>query len=55
LWNRIASFFKKHPERLKVAKVLVENGLRIDHNGKIYCNEIEVPACLLYTSPSPRD
>lgn len=44
MWNLIASFFKKHPERLKVAKLLVENGLRINNNGKIYCNEIEVPA-----------
>jgi predicted regulator of amino acid metabolism with ACT domain len=44
LWSRIASFFKKHPERLKVVKALVENGLRINYDGKIYCNEIEIPA-----------
>ncbi|MHA1710627.1 MAG: amino acid-binding ACT domain protein [Candidatus Freyarchaeota archaeon] len=42
MWSRIASYFKEHPKRLAVAKVLVENGLSI-RNGKIYCNEIEIP------------
>jgi len=31
-----------HPERLSVARVLIENGLNIK-NGKIYCNDIEIP------------
>ncbi|MDI6691027.1 MAG: amino acid-binding protein [Candidatus Bathyarchaeota archaeon] len=31
-----------YPERLKVARVLVENGLSV-RNGKIYLNEIEIP------------
>lgn len=43
MWSRIARFFKKHPERLRVAKILVENGLSIKE-GRIYCNEIEIPA-----------
>jgi len=42
MWNRIAKNLETHPERLSVAKLLVENGLSI-RNGKIYCNEIEVP------------
>ena len=42
MWNRIARYLEIHPERLSVAKLLVENGLSV-RNGKIYCNEIEVP------------
>jgi len=42
VWRKTSEYFKAYPERLSVAKVLVENGLSIK-NGKIYCNEIEVP------------
>jgi len=42
MWQKIVEHLKNHPERLSVAKVLVENGLSIK-NGKIYCNEIEIP------------
>ncbi len=42
MWNRIAKYLENHPERLSVAKLLVENGLSV-RNRKIYCNEIEVP------------
>lgn len=42
MWNRIVKYLETHPERLSVAKLLVQNGLSI-RNGKIYCNEIEVP------------
>jgi len=42
MWNRITGYLETHPERLLVAKLLVENGLSV-RNGKIYCNEIEVP------------
>lgn len=42
MWNEIAENLRHHPERLVVAKVLVENGLSIK-NGKIFCNEIEIP------------
>jgi len=42
MWNRIVKHLETHPERLSVAKLLVQNGLSI-RNGKIYCNEIEVP------------
>jgi predicted regulator of amino acid metabolism with ACT domain len=43
VWNKISKYFQNHPERLVVAKVLVENGLSVREN-RIYCNEIEVPA-----------
>jgi hypothetical protein len=32
-----------YPERLKVAKVLIGNGLSV-RNGKVFCNEIEIPS-----------
>jgi predicted regulator of amino acid metabolism with ACT domain len=38
----IKNFFNDYPERLKVARVLVENGLSTK-NGKIYLNQIEIP------------
>jgi predicted regulator of amino acid metabolism with ACT domain len=38
----IKSHFEDYPERLKVARVLVENGLSAK-NGKIYLNQIEIP------------
>lgn len=42
LWNNIARHLQGHPERLAVAKLLVETGLSI-RNGRIYCNQIEIP------------
>jgi len=42
VWKKTSEYFKAYPERLSVAKVLVENGLNIK-NGKIYCNKIEIP------------
>lgn len=43
MWNNIRKFLEGYPERLKVARVLVENGLSVK-NGKIYLNEIEIPS-----------
>lgn len=42
MWNAIKKHLGAHPERLKIARVLVENGLSV-RNGKIYLNEIEIP------------
>ncbi len=42
MWNTIKKHFEDYPERLKVARVLVENGLSI-RNQKIYLNQIEIP------------
>lgn len=42
MWNNIKKFLEGYPERLKVARVLVKNGLSVK-NGKIYLNEIEIP------------
>jgi predicted regulator of amino acid metabolism with ACT domain len=43
MWNTIKKHFENYPERLKVARILVENGLSVK-NGKIYLNEIEIPS-----------
>ncbi|MEM2104751.1 MAG: amino acid-binding protein [Candidatus Bathyarchaeia archaeon] len=42
MWNNIKKRLESYPERLKVARILVENGLTVK-NGKIYLNEIEIP------------
>jgi len=42
VWNTIKKHLQEYPERLRVARVLVENGLTAKDN-KIYLNEIEIP------------
>lgn len=42
MWNQIKSQLHEYPERLKVARVLIENGLSVQEN-KIYLNQIEIP------------
>lgn len=42
MWSNIGKSLEAYPERLRVARILVENGLSI-RNGKIYLNDIEVP------------
>ena len=42
MWNTIKKHFEGYPERLKVARVLVENGLSVK-DAKVYLNQIEIP------------
>jgi len=42
MWNQIKKHLQEYPERLKVARVLVENGLSAK-DGRIYLNQIEIP------------
>ncbi len=42
MWNKIKSQLQEYPERLKVARVLIENGLSAKGD-KIYLNDIEIP------------
>lgn len=42
MWNKIKTHLQQYPERLKVARVLIENGLSIQ-DSKIYLNQIEIP------------
>ena len=43
MWKSIAEKFEEAPAKLKVAKLLIENGLRIGENEKIYCGDVEIP------------
>ena len=42
MWTNVKKHFEAHPERLKVARSLIENGLTA-RDGRIYLNEIEIP------------
>jgi predicted regulator of amino acid metabolism with ACT domain len=42
IWNKVTERLEGYPERLSVAKVLVENGLSV-RDGRISCNDIEIP------------
>ena len=42
MWNQIKTQLHEYPERLKVARVLIENGLSAKGD-KIYLNQIEIP------------
>jgi hypothetical protein len=42
IWNKVVQSLESYPERLSIAKVLIENGFSVK-NGKIFCNEIEIP------------
>jgi uncharacterized protein len=42
MWERIRALFETHPERLRVAKFLLQNGLSIKGD-KLYVNEVEIP------------
>ena len=44
LWKKISVFFENSPSKLKVTKLIVEMGFRIDEKGKIYCGDLEIPA-----------
>jgi len=42
MWTKIASAMADHPERMKVVRILLENGLAV-RKSRIYLNNIEVP------------
>ena len=43
MWHKIKTTLEAYPERLKVARVLIENGLSTKKRPKIYLNKIEIP------------
>ncbi|MEM2111888.1 MAG: amino acid-binding protein [Candidatus Bathyarchaeia archaeon] len=43
MWDKVAKSLGGYPERLAVAKILIQNGLSI-RKGKIYCGEIAISA-----------
>jgi hypothetical protein len=42
MWSNIKKHLEEYPERLKVARVLVESGLSVKNN-KVYLNQIDIP------------
>lgn len=42
MWDKIEKVVEGHPERVKVVRVLLENGLAV-RGSRIFLNEIEVP------------
>src|SRR5206468_12044459 len=42
MWNKVATIVAGYPERLKVVKTLLENGLAV-RGSRIYVNQIELP------------
>ncbi|MBI5681348.1 MAG: amino acid-binding protein [Methanobacterium sp.] len=42
MWEKIKHKFEKYPARMSVARKIVEYGLKVGENGKIYCGEIEI-------------
>ena len=42
MWNKIKHKFEKYPARMRLARKIVELGLRIAENGKIYCGDVEI-------------
>ena len=42
MWDKIEALMKDHPERVQVARTILQNGLAIRREG-IYLNQIEIP------------
>lgn len=42
MWKKIKHKFDKYPARMSVARKIVKLGLRVDPNGKIYCEKVEI-------------
>jgi len=42
MWEKVKHKFEKYPARMGVARKIVEYGLRVGKNRKIYCGDIEI-------------
>jgi len=42
MWERLNYKFKKYPARMNVAWKMVELGLRVDEDSKIYCGDLKI-------------
>lgn len=42
MWERLNYKFKKYPARMNVAWKMVELGLRVDKDSKIYCGDLKI-------------
>ncbi|WP_458402633.1 amino acid-binding protein [Methanobrevibacter sp.] len=50
MWERINEKFKKYPARIRVAEKMVELGLSINEDGKIYCGNLKISDKALATA-----
>ena len=42
MWEKINEKFKKYPARIRVAEKMIELGLSINDDGKIYCGNLKI-------------
>ncbi|HTX60708.1 MAG TPA: amino acid-binding protein, partial [Methanobacterium sp.] len=42
MWDRVKHKFEKFPARMSVARKIVELGLSVGENEKIYCGDVEI-------------
>ena len=50
MWERINEKFKKYPARIRVAEKMIELGLSISDDGKIYCGNLKISDKALATA-----
>ncbi|NVM29774.1 MAG: amino acid-binding protein [Candidatus Helarchaeota archaeon] len=43
MWNEIQKIFRKNPKKLEVARTILELGLCISTDKKVFCGDIEIP------------
>ena len=42
MWDKINDKFKKYPARMRVAEKMIELGLSLNEDGKIYCGNLKI-------------
>ncbi len=50
MWEKINEKFKKYPARIRVAEKMIELGLSLNEDGKIYCGNLKISDKALSTA-----
>ena len=50
MWEKINEKFKKYPARIRVAEKMIELGLSLNDDGKIYCGNLKISDKALATA-----
>ena len=50
MWEKVNEKFKKYPARLRVAEKMIELGLSLNEDGKIYCGNLKISDKALATA-----
>ena len=50
MWEKINEKFKKYPARMRVAEKMIELGLSLSEDGKIYCGNLKISDKALATA-----